>query len=53
MKYIPEWVPFVDFRKVAKAGRKVSHAMRFELYELTKKRIVRWLLPRYEYIMDI
>ncbi len=41
VKYIPAWVPFVKFPRIAKEARKVSRAMRFELHELTKKRIVR------------
>ncbi len=41
MKYIPEWFPWVEFHRVAKEARKVSHALRFDLYESTKKKIVR------------
>ncbi|KLO06827.1 cytochrome P450 [Schizopora paradoxa] len=39
LKHIPECIPFVDFPRVAKAARKVSHAVLFDLYELTKKRV--------------
>ncbi|KLO10803.1 cytochrome P450 [Schizopora paradoxa] len=38
LRHIPEWVPFINFTHVAKVGRKISHALLFELYDLTKKR---------------
>ncbi|KLO09898.1 cytochrome P450 [Schizopora paradoxa] len=40
LKYIPEWFPFVEFPRVAKEARQISHALRFELYEVIKKKIV-------------
>ncbi|KLO10806.1 cytochrome P450 [Schizopora paradoxa] len=39
LRYFPEWVPFVKFQGVAREARKVAQALRFNLYELTKKRI--------------
>lgn len=40
VQHIPEWVPFLNFQSVAKEARKVAHALRFDLFDLTKKRIV-------------
>lgn len=40
VKYIPEWFPWIEFHQVAKEAREVSHALRYEMYELIKKKIV-------------
>ncbi|KLO13427.1 cytochrome P450 [Schizopora paradoxa] len=41
LKYIPEWFPFVEFHRVAKEARQISHALRYELYEIIKKKIAK------------
>jgi len=40
LKYVPEWFPWVQFPRIAKEAKKVTHACRYELYEQTKKQIV-------------
>jgi len=39
LKYVPEWFPYSNFHQVAKEARKLSHAFRHELHDLTKKRM--------------
>ncbi|KLO09889.1 cytochrome P450 [Schizopora paradoxa] len=44
LKYLPEWVPWVDFPRVARKSRIISHAMQYELYNLAKKKLTQGTL---------
>jgi len=46
LKHVPEWFPWVKFPRVAKEARKVSYAMRYELYQLTKEKFVQGTLKK-------
>ncbi|KAG6826672.1 hypothetical protein H0H93_016325, partial [Arthromyces matolae] len=44
LKYVPDWMPFADFKRKAKAWRKLAQDMVDKPFEATKKNIVRNVL---------
>ncbi|KLO11507.1 cytochrome P450 [Schizopora paradoxa] len=44
LKYIPEWFPWTKFHKVAKEVKKVQHAMRYDLYQVSKEKAANGIL---------
>lgn len=41
LKYVPEWMPFADFKRKAKEGRRLSKAVVDHPFSATKRNIVR------------
>jgi hypothetical protein len=52
VKNIPDWFPGANFKRIAKEAIKISTAIRYELYNPTKERVVR-IRPCYTRFEDL